>query len=139
MSGPKRRQHDAMRKCHACTRHLPGNTAQRTLAWSLHACTHVKSLLLLPTKLASSAARTASFVITTECARLIRPHLIPAICAASHSGRRLNGFDSYSVLAIASTRYAERLAPPIFVATARAANLRVSACSLCSSGIVLQV
>ena len=102
MSGPKRRQHDAMRKRHACTRHLPGNTAQRTLAWSLHACTHVKSLLLLPTKLASSAARTASFVITTECARLIRPHLIPAICAASHSGRRLNGFDSYSVLAITS-------------------------------------
>ena len=41
--------------------HLPGNAVQCTLAWSLHACTHVKSIPLLHTKLASSAARTASF------------------------------------------------------------------------------
>ena len=46
----------------------------RTLAWSLHACTNVKSLLLLHTKLASSAARTASFD-TAHHHRMRAPYL----------------------------------------------------------------
>ena len=103
MSGPKRRQHDAMRKRHASP--LTWQRSATYRAWSLRACTHVKSLLLLHTKLASLATRTASFDTAHHHrmrARVIRPYLIPATCAASHLDRCLNGFDSYSVLAITS-------------------------------------
>ena len=67
----------------------------------MHSC---QVLLLLHTNLSNSAARTASFdtAHTTEYSHVIRPYLIPVTCAASHSGHRLNGFDSYSVLAITS-------------------------------------
>ena len=105
--GPALRD-DSMTQCVRATLRcqvlpVPDNAAQRTLAWSLHARTHVKSLLLLHTKLASSAARTASF--DTAHHHRMRASLgltLYRICAASHSGRRLNGFDSYSVLAITS-------------------------------------
>ena len=46
-----------------CASREPGNAAQHTLAWSLHACTRVMSYTIAPayTKLASSAARTVLY------------------------------------------------------------------------------
>ena len=99
MSGPERLQQDAMRKCHARATYLE---TQHNVHWHghyMHALmsSHYCSCLQ---KLASSPASIQ--LITTECAHVIRPYLMLAICAASHSGRRLNGFNSYSVLAITS-------------------------------------
>ena len=72
MSGPMRRHFVSAMRAPLTWQRSATYTAMVTAC--MHALdTHVKSLLLLYTKLASSAARTASSIqlITTECTRLI--------------------------------------------------------------------